>query len=47
MKQQIKQAKDQLWHAKEVSVRIGEHEEVFKIKKDLNAFYDKEEKMWQ
>ena len=39
MKQQIKHAKDQLWHAKEVSVRTGEHEDVVRIKKELNTFF--------
>ena len=47
VKQQIKQAKDQLWHVAKVSVKTREHEEVIKIKKDLNTLYDKEEKMWQ
>uniref|UniRef100_A0A7N2MLN4 Uncharacterized protein n=2 Tax=Quercus lobata TaxID=97700 RepID=A0A7N2MLN4_QUELO len=47
VKQQIKQAKDQLWHAKEVSTRTGELEEVIRIKMELNALFDKEEKMWQ
>lgn len=47
MKQQIKQVKDQLWHAEEVLAKIGEHEEVIQIKMELNALYEKEEKMWQ
>ena len=37
MKQQIKQVKDQLWHAEEVLAKIGEHEEVIQIKMELNA----------
>ena len=47
MKQHIKQAKDQLWHAEEDSTRTGELEEVIRIKMELNALFDKEEKMWQ
>lgn len=47
VKQQIKQAKDQLWHAEEVSAKIGDLEEVIRIKMELNALFDKEEKMWQ
>lgn len=47
VKQQMKQAKDQLWHAEEVSARTGDLEEVIRIKMELNALFDKEEKMWQ
>ena len=46
VKQQIKQAKDQLWHAEEVSTGSGDHEDVIRLK-NLNVLYDKEEKMWQ
>ena len=35
VKQQIKHAKDQLWHVEEVSVRTGEHEDVVLLKKEL------------
>ena len=41
VKQQIKQAKDQLWHAKEVLTKTGELEEVIQIKMELNALFDK------
>ena len=41
VKQQIKQAKDQLWHAKEVLTKTGELEEVIRIKMELNALFDK------
>ena len=47
MKQQIKQVHDRLWQAEEVSARTGEHEEVIRIKLELNALYEKEVKMWQ
>jgi len=47
VKKHIKQVKEQLWHAKEVSARSRDHEEVVRLKKELNVLYDKEEKMWQ
>ena len=42
-----KASEDRLWQVEEVSTRIGEHEEVIRIKSELNALYEKEEKMWQ
>ena len=39
--------KEKLWHAEEVSARSGDHEEVIRLKKELNVLHDKEEKMWQ
>ena len=47
VKQQIKHAKDQLWHAEEVLAKTGEHKVVVWIKKELNTLYGKEEKIWQ
>ena len=47
VKQQIKHAKGQLWHAEEVLARTGEHKVVVWIKKELNTLYGKEEKIWQ
>ena len=43
----IKQTKDRLWRAKDVSVKSGKCDEVDRLKKELNVLYDKEEKMWQ
>ena len=43
----IRQLKDQLWRAKEVSARFGNSEEVVQLKKELNVLLDKEEQMWQ
>ena len=43
----IKQIKDCLWRAEAASVKIGDYEEVARLKKDLNDLLDKEEKMWQ
>ena len=39
--------KEKLWHAEEVSARSGDHEEVIRLKKELNVLHDKDEKMWQ
>ena len=47
VKNQIKQVKEKLWHAEEVLARSGDHEEVIRLKKELNVLHDKEEKMWQ
>ena len=43
----IKETKDQFWRAEDVSVRSGNCDEVDRLKKELHALYDKEEKMWQ
>ena len=43
----IKQLKDRLWRAEEVSARSGNYEEVTQMKKELNILLDKEEEMWQ
>lgn len=43
----IRQLKDRLWRAKEVSARFGNSEEVAQLKKELNVLLDKEEQMWQ
>ena len=42
----IKQLKDRLWRAEEVSARSGNYE-VTQMKKELNILVDKEEQMWQ
>ena len=42
----IKKLKDQLWRAKEDSVRSGVYNEVACLKSELLVLYDKEEKMW-
>lgn len=47
VKNQIKQVKEKLWHAEEVSAKSGDNEEVIQLKKELNVLHDKEEKMWQ
>ena len=47
VKNQIKQVKEKLWHAKEVSVGSRDHEEVIRLKNELNVLHDIEEKMWQ
>ena len=47
VKNNIKQTKDRLWRAEDDSARIGEFEEVDRLKRELNILYDKEEKMWQ
>ena len=39
--------KEKLWHAEEVLARSRDHEEVIRLKKELNVLHDKEEKMWQ
>ena len=39
--------KEKLWHAKEVSVGSRDHEEVIRLKNELNVLHDIEEKMWQ
>ncbi|XP_050249301.1 uncharacterized protein LOC126696657 [Quercus robur] len=44
---ECKEVKEKLWHAEEVSARSGDHEEVIRLKKELNVLHDKEEKMWQ
>lgn len=41
------QTKDQLQRAEEALAKFGDNEEVAWLKKELNALYDKEEKMWQ
>ena len=46
-KKNIRQLKDQLWRAKEVSARFGNFEEVAQLKKELNVLLDKEEQLWQ
>lgn len=43
----IKQTKELLWKAEEVSVRSGNLETVIRMKNELNKLYDKEERMWQ
>ena len=35
----IRQLKDQLWRAKEVSARFGNSEEVAQLKKELNVYW--------
>ena len=42
----IKQLKDRLWRAEEVSARSGNYE-VTQMKKELNILLDKEKQMWQ
>ena len=46
MQRSIKKLKDQLWRAKEDSVRSGVYNEVARLKSELLVLYDKEEKMW-
>ena len=41
----IKQVKDRLWRADEVSTRSKDSGEVAKLKSELNALYDKEEQI--
>lgn len=47
MQKSIKQLKDWLWRAEEVSARSGNYEEVTQMKKELNILLHKEEQMWQ
>ena len=43
----IRQLKDRLWRAKEVSARFGNSEEVAQLKEELNVLLDKEEQLGQ
>lgn len=47
MKKNIKQVKERLWRAKEVSTRTGVFDKVAHLKFELNVLLDKEEKLWQ
>ena len=38
-KKNIRQLKDQLWRAKEVSARFGNSEEMAQLKKELNVYW--------
>ena len=44
---QIKLVKGGLWRVEEASASSGNLEDVVHLKKELNCWYDKEEKMWQ
>ena len=46
MKKNIKQIKERLWRAEEVSAKTRVFDEVACLKPELNVLLDKEEKMW-